>query len=46
MERRDRHTEPLDRTTLLSLWRPYWLAKRRIPKWLPLAPSRRALAAL
>ena len=30
---------PLDRVTWLSLWRPYWLAKRRIPEWLPIAPS-------
>jgi hypothetical protein len=39
-------TAPLDRTTWLSLWRPYWLAKRRIPEWLPIAPSRGALDAL
>jgi hypothetical protein len=37
---------PLHRTTWLSLWRPYWLAKRRIPAWLPISPSRDALAAL
>jgi hypothetical protein len=37
---------PLDRATWLSLWRPYWLAKRRIPEWLPIAPSRDALEAL
>lgn len=23
-----------------KMWKPYWLAKRRIPDWLPLAPSR------
>lgn len=45
-KRRDRGTVPLDRVTWISLWRPYWLAKRRIPEWLPLAPSRAALAAL
>jgi hypothetical protein len=28
------------------LWRPYWMAKRRIPDWLPLAPSNSALDAL
>jgi hypothetical protein len=28
------------------LWRPYWLAKRRIPQWLPLTPSRNAFARL
>jgi hypothetical protein len=39
-------TAPLDRATWLSLWRPYWLAKRRIPDWLPIAPSRDALEAL
>ncbi|MBI3196427.1 MAG: hypothetical protein HYZ40_02735 [Rhodospirillales bacterium] len=37
---------PLDRATWTSLWRPYWLAKRRFPVWLPLAPSRRALERL
>jgi hypothetical protein len=37
---------PLDRATWTSLWRPYWLAKRRFPIWLPLAPSRRALQSL
>lgn len=46
MEQRDWGTAPLDRTTWLSLWRTYWLAKRRIPEWLPVAPSRDALAAL
>jgi hypothetical protein len=39
-------TAPLDRPTWLSLWRPYWLAKHRIPEWLPLAPSRGALNTL
>jgi hypothetical protein len=43
---RDWGTAPLDRTAWLSLWRPYWLAKRRIPEWLPIAPSRGALEAL
>ncbi|CAN5543829.1 hypothetical protein BH10PSE6_BH10PSE6_31500 [soil metagenome] len=37
---------PLDQPTWTSLWRPYWLAKRRIPKWLPLTPSREALRTL
>ena len=36
----------LDRSSWLSLWRPYWLAKRRIPPWLPIGPSRAALQAL
>ena len=35
--------EPLaddwDCATWHDLWRPYWLAKRRIPSWLPLMPS-------
>ncbi|MCP3473310.1 hypothetical protein NLM33_23635 [Bradyrhizobium sp. CCGUVB1N3] len=39
-------TAPLDRDTWLSLWRPYWIARRRIPEWLPVAPSRDALEAL
>jgi hypothetical protein len=43
---RDRGTAPLDRATWISFWRPYWLAKRQIPEWLPLAPSREALEAL
>jgi hypothetical protein len=46
MAPRDWGTAPLDRTIWLSLWRPYWLAKRRIPPWLPMAPSRGALKAL
>ncbi|MCP3463408.1 hypothetical protein [Bradyrhizobium sp. CCGUVB23] len=46
MARRKWGTVPLDRDTWLSLWRPYWLAKRRIPEWLPVAPSRSALEAL
>ncbi|HTR85340.1 MAG TPA: hypothetical protein VMI56_12740 [Reyranella sp.] len=37
---------PLDQPTWRALWRPYWLAKRRLPEWLPLAPSRRALDRL
>jgi hypothetical protein len=37
---------PLDRSTWISLWRPYWLAKRQLPDWLPLAPSRKALEKL
>jgi hypothetical protein len=46
MDQRIRGTAPLDRVTWQSLWRPYWLAKRRIPQWLPIAPSREALRAL
>ncbi len=39
-------TVPLDRATWLALWRPYWLAKRHIPEWLPLQPSRDAARKL
>jgi hypothetical protein len=46
MSERNWGSTPLDRPTWLSLWRPYWLAKRRLPDWLPLAPSRGALAGL
>lgn len=46
MARRNAGTVPLDRAVWLSLWRPYWLAKRRIPEWLPLSPSRGALNTL
>ena len=37
---------PPDRDIWRSLWRPYWLARRRIPEWLPLAPDHKALRAL
>jgi hypothetical protein len=37
---------PLDAHLWRSFWRPYWLAKRCFPSWLPLAPSRPALKAL
>jgi hypothetical protein len=33
----------LDAATWRAFWRPYWLAKGRIPDWLPLRPSRYAL---
>ena len=46
MEPRDWGTAPLDRVTWVALWRPYWLAKRRIPAWLPITPSRKALDTL
>lgn len=29
----------LDRSAWYRLWKPFWLAKRRIPDWLPLSPS-------
>jgi len=37
---------PFDRSAWISLWRPYWLAKRHIPAWLPLRPSWPALKDL
>jgi hypothetical protein len=37
---------PIGHITWTSLWRPYWLAKRRVPEWLPLAPSVMALYGL
>lgn len=37
---------PLDAVAWKLLWRPYWLAKRGIPWWLPLVPSRRSLGGL
>jgi hypothetical protein len=46
MQRLKRNTAPLDAAAWRSFWRPYWLAKRCFPSWLPLAPSRRALQAL
>ena len=33
------HKVPLERNRWVSLWRSYWLDKRRIPAWLPLSPS-------
>jgi hypothetical protein len=35
-----------NRAAWIALWKPYWLAKRRFPQWLPLAPSRLAIDAL
>lgn len=45
-QRRKWDSVALDGATWTSLWRPYWLAKRRIPKWLPLIPSREAFRVL
>lgn len=42
----DWDVEVLDRSAWIALWRPYWLARRTIPSWLPLAPSRRTLSDL
>ncbi|MEO0618554.1 MAG: hypothetical protein AAFZ01_04675 [Pseudomonadota bacterium] len=33
----------LNKRLWVRAWRPYWLAKKRIPEWLPLVPSRRLL---
>ena len=35
-----------NRAAWTALWKPYWLAKRKIPDWLPLMPSRDALGTL
>jgi hypothetical protein len=40
------HSVQPNRATWNALWKPYWLAKRHIPSWLPIAPSRFALEAL
>ena len=42
----DWNTALLPRPAWSTLWKPYWLAKRRVPEWLPLEPSRSALSAL
>jgi hypothetical protein len=36
----------LDRQAWITLWRPYWLDKQRIPSWLPLAPCHTVLGRL
>jgi hypothetical protein len=36
----------LDHHVWREFWRPYWVAKRHIPAWLPLTPTRRALEDL
>jgi hypothetical protein len=46
MNRLDWGAAPLLRAHWIAMWRPYWLAKRRIPDWLPLQPSRGALHTL
>jgi hypothetical protein len=49
---RERRTREVDidalinRATWLAMWKPYWLAKRLLPAWLPIGPSYRALTAL
>lgn len=39
-------TIPPDRLAWVRLWRPYWIAKRCLPAWLPLTPSTNALDEL
>ena len=39
-------TVPLDTGVWRQLWKPYWLAKKRIPAWLPVTPTRVAVDAL
>lgn len=46
IKRHEWNTVPLDGKLWRSFWRPYWLAKRCFPSWLPLTPSRPALKAL
>jgi hypothetical protein len=43
---RERNDAPLSQSIWLELWKPYWLAKRRIPRWLPLVPNRDTLSDL
>ena len=38
--------DSFNRAAWNALWKPYWVAKRRFPEWLPLAPSRHALDML
>lgn len=40
------NSAPLDRGVWQSLWRPWWLAKKRIPASLPLTPTRSLLNSL
>jgi hypothetical protein len=44
--RLDAEQTALDQAAWVALWRPYWLEKRRIPSWLPLAPHRAVLSRL
>jgi hypothetical protein len=37
---------PFTQSAWTDMWKPYWLAKRRIPAWLPLVASRDALGNL
>jgi len=44
--RRGRREVEFNRKAWAEMWRPYWLAKGRIPQWLPLCPSTEALYEL
>jgi hypothetical protein len=46
VKRLEHNKSPLDRLTWVALWRPYWLAKQRVPDWLPLSPTRAAFRKL
>ncbi|MFL6933710.1 MAG: hypothetical protein ACJ8EJ_03575, partial [Xanthobacteraceae bacterium] len=46
IQRLDWGKAQFDASAWRQLWRPYWLAKRRIPFWLPLKPSYEALWGL
>lgn len=37
---------PLDAALWRKTWKPYWLAKRTIPSWLPFKPTRMVLDAI
>jgi hypothetical protein len=45
-EPRPREAAKPDTAAWRRLWRPYWLAQRRFPSWLPLGPSWDAFYAL
>lgn len=40
----NRRRTPIDRALWIACWKPYWLAKRRFPDWLPLGPNSYAMA--
>lgn len=40
------HRAKVDRDRWFALWKPYWIAHRRIPSWLPLNPTFRTLNQL
>jgi hypothetical protein len=43
---RKNNDAPLSQAIWTELWKPYWLAKRRVPRWLPLVPTRDTLSDL